>query len=287
MDRIVKCGLFDGLARVAFIDVTDMVNEEIRIHSLSPLATAALGRCMTLGAYICANLKSQKDVFSVTVNGGGPLGPIVIAGGGNVLRGYVTNPDVELPLREDGHLDVGGGVGTNGFITVIKDLGLKDPYVGRCELATGEIAEDFVKYLYVSEGIRSSAAFGVRVNKDGCIAAGGIVVEALPGITDDMITILDDVMSNFSNVSAMLEKQSVEDIYSFYFSHLNAEVYATEELKLRCNCSAERIESLILGLGKEECEDILEKQGSIEAMCHFCEKRYRYGREEVKALWDR
>lgn len=287
MDRILKCGLFDGFARVALIDITDMVNEEIRIHSLSPLACAALGRCMTMGAYIGANLKSADDAFSVTVNGGGPLGSVVIAGGGGAIRGYVDNPSVELPLKGDGHLDVGGGVGRDGFLTVVKDLGLKEPYVGRSELVNGEIAEDFVKYLLVSEGIRSAAAFGVKVNSDGCLTAGGIVAEALPGITDGMLTVLEDVMSNFANVSDVMAEKSVEEIYGFYFSHLNAELYASDRVELKCGCSRERIENLIRGLGRRECEEILAERGSIEAVCHFCEKKYVYEKKEADKLWDK
>ncbi|MBO5304973.1 MAG: Hsp33 family molecular chaperone HslO, partial [Clostridia bacterium] len=136
--NVIKKGLiFDGKARVAVIDLKDIVNEEIKIHNLSPLSTAALGRAMTAGAYISNNLKSESATFSMTINGGGELGSIVVAGnGGNCIRGYVTNPDLELPLKENGHLDVGKGVGTDGFITVIKDFGLKEPYVGRCKLVT-------------------------------------------------------------------------------------------------------------------------------------------------------
>lgn len=284
MNRIIKTGIFGGYARVSFIDVTDIVNEEIKIHGLSPLAAAALGRAMTAGAYIGANLKSESDAFSLTISGDGALGQIVVAGTENTVRGFVTNPDVELPLKADGHLDVGGGVG-KGYISVIKDLGLKDPYVGRCELVSGEIAEDFVKYLFVSEGIKSAAAFGVKVNKDGCITAGGIVCEALPGITEDMLVILEDVMTNFKNVSDVMAEKSLEEIYDFYFSHLDGEIYAENEIELKCSCSKERIENMIRGMGKAECDEILAEMGKIEAVCHFCEKRYVYTEEDTEKLW--
>lgn len=287
MNKIIKTGLFGGFARAAFIDVTEMVNEEIKIHSLSPLATAALGRSLAMGAYVCANLKSPSDTFSITVNGGGPLGSIVIAGGDHTLRGYVDNASVDLPARPDGHLDVGQGVGREGFLTVIKNLGLKEPYVGRSELVSGEIAEDFAKYLLVSEGIKNAAAFGVKVDKNGCLAAGGIVVEALPGINEDMLFILEDVTSNFTNVSDLIEEKGIDGIYDFYFSHLDAEVYAEEELFLKCNCSQEKIDGMIKGLGKKECEEILAERGSIEAVCHFCEKKYLYGKEELDKLWEK
>ncbi len=286
MGRIVKCGLFDGFARLALVDITDIVNEEIDIHGLSPLSCAALGRSMIMGAYIGNNLKSQENTYSITVNGGGPLGSIVIAGGYGHIRGYVTDPDVELPLKENGHLDVGGGVGTDGYISVVKDLGLKEPYVGRTELVSGEIAEDFTKYLLVSEGIRSACAFGVKVNAEGCMTACGLVLEALPGITEDMLIILEDIMTNFVNLSDLTAEKSIEEVFDFYFSHLNAEIYATEEVKLQCNCSYERIVGLIKGLGKKECEEIIAEQGSIEAVCHFCEKKYAFFEEDIDKLWE-
>ncbi|MBR1746749.1 MAG: Hsp33 family molecular chaperone HslO [Clostridia bacterium] len=284
MGKIIKTGIFNGFARVTFIDVTDVVNEEIKIHDLSPLCAAALGRTLSAGAYIGANLKAASDTFSLTVTGDGPIGGVVVAGGPGNIRGYVNESRVDLPPRADGHLDVGGGIG-KGYLTVVKDLGLKDPYVGRCELVTGEIAEDFAKYLLVSEGVRSAVALGVRVNADGCIAAGGIIAEALPGITEDMLVILEDVMTNFGSVTDVLQEKSIEEIYDFYFSHLDGEIYATEKVDLVCNCSEERIVNLIKSLGKKECDEIIAEQGKIEAVCHFCEKRYAFGKEEVDALW--
>ena len=186
MGKIIKTGIFNGFARVTFIDVTDVVNEEIKIHDLSPLCAAALGRTLAAGAYIGANLKAKDDAFSLTFSGDGPIGSVVVAGTPGYIRGYVDNPAVELPTRIDGHLNVGAGVG-KGYLTVVKDLGLKEPYVGRCELVTGEIAEDFAKYLLISEGVRSAVALGVQVTKDGCVAAGGIIAEALPGMTEDRL----------------------------------------------------------------------------------------------------
>lgn len=286
MNVIKKGVVFGGKARVAVIDVKDIVNEEIKIHDLSPLAAAALGRSLTAGAYISNNLKDEGATFSVTINGGGPLGAIVIAGnGGNTVRGYVTNGQVELPLKANGHLDVGKGVGTDGYITVIKDFGLKEPYVGRCQLVSGEIAEDFTQYLFTSEGVKSAVALGVRMDGTGCIGAGGVIVEALPGLSDDEIFMIEDIMTNFTEVSDILSRMSAEEIFDFYFSHLDAEGYAAEEIRLQCNCGEEKIRNTLIGLGRKECEEILAEVGKIEIVCHFCEKRYVYGKEEVDKLW--
>lgn len=287
MGRMMKCGLFDGYARLALIDLTDIVNEEIKIHDLSPLATAALGRSMLAGAYVGNNLKSDDNTYSITINGGGPLGTIVVAGGYGNIRGCVTCNNVSLPLKQNGHLDVGGGVGKDGYISVIKDLGLKYPYVGRSELISGEIAVDFTKYLLISEGIRSAVAFGVKVNKDGCVTACGIIAEALPGITEDMLVMLEDVMKNFAELSDITEKKSIEEVYDFYFSHLNATVYETEEIVLKCNCSDEKMKNIVKCLGKSECEQIIAEQGKVEAACQFCEKKYVFYRKDVDKLWEK
>lgn len=288
MGKIVKGIIFGGKARVAVIDIKDIVNEEIALHNMSPLAAAALGRAMTAGAYISNNLKSAGATFSVTINGNGPLGGIVVAGNGeNVIRGYVGNPDIELPLNSNSHLDVGGAVGTDGYITVIKDLGLKDPYVGRCQLISGEIAEDFTKYLYSSEGIRSAVALGVRVDKAGCVSAGGVIVEALPDIEEPMLFMLEDIMTNFVNVSEVLAEKSAEEIFDFYFGHLNSEVFPVEEVMLRCTCSEERTKKTLRALGKKECEEILEEVGKVEMVCPFCDTKYNFSREEIERLWDK
>lgn len=288
-DTIVKGIVFGGKARVTVIDITGIVNELISIHNLGPLAAAALGRSMTAGAYISTNLKSSRDTFSLSINGQGPLEGVTVAGeGGNFIRGYAGNPNIELPLKENGHLDVSGAVGTDGFITVIKSMGLKEPYTGRCGLVSGEIAEDFASYLYLSEGVRAGVALGVKVDSSGCVGAGGVIVEALPDFTDgNKLYMLEDVMSNFANVSEVLEKSSPEEIFEFYFSHLDALRLPEEKVYLRCNCSYSRIENMVRALGKEEAEDILTELGKIEAVCHFCNKKYVLEREDVAVLWEK
>lgn len=286
MGEIRKGIIFDGKARVAIIDIKDLVNEEIKIHDLSPLAAAALGRSMCCGVYLSNNLKNSTSTFSMTINGDGPLGSICVAGnGGNEIRGSISNPHVELPLKENGHLDVGKAVGRTGSITVIKDMGLKEPYVGRTNLVTGEIAEDFAQYLYTSEGIRSAVSLGVKVDKTGCIAAGGIIIEALPDLGENETFMLEDIMTNFVNVSDLFMTKTTHDIFDFYFSHLNAEEYSPEKVTIKCACSKEKVENTLKSLGKNELYNILREKNEIEVFCHFCEKKYRYGKEEVDKFW--
>ena len=286
MDRIIKATIFDKKARVTLISNTEAVNEAIKLHKLSPLATAALGRALSMGSYVGTNLKGKDNTFSITIKGDGPIGSIVVAGdSNNNVRGFVFNSNVDLPLKENGKLDVGGAVG-KGTITVIKDLGLKKPYNGTCELKTGEIAEDFAFYLLKSEGIKSAVSFGVKVNKDGAAASGGIVVEALPGINDDMLYILEDIMMNFSNISTLLYEKEIEDIFDFYFGHLNSEILSCDKLYLKCNCSEERIKNMIKGLGKDEAMSIIKEQSKIEVCCQFCSKKYLYNKEDIENLWE-
>lgn len=286
-DMLIKGLIFGGNARVTIINITDIVNKEIKIHSLSPLSTACLGRSMVVGAYISTNLKNASNSFSININGGGELGSIVVAGtGGNFIRGYVENPSMDLPLKENGHLDVGKAVGTNGFMTVIKDFGLKEPYIGRTELVTGEIGEDFAKYLVVSEGIKNAVAVGVKVDKNGCVGAGGVFVEALPSLQlDEQIFMLEDIMTNFESVSDIMAKMTVEEIFDFYFGHLDAEKFECEKITLRCSCSDKKIDGIITGLGKKEADSIINEMGKIEVKCQFCNKDYIYTKEDVEKLW--
>ncbi len=287
MDRILTGTIFGGYARVAIITIKDAVNEEIKIHNLSPLSAAALGRTMTAGAYIGANLKNKDDSYSLSIKGDGVIGGVIVAGkGDNTLHGYVVNPAADLPLKQNGHLDVGMGIG-KGKMTVLKDLGLKEPYSGQIELVSGEIAEDFACYLNKSEGINSAVALGVLVDKTGCIGAGGIICEALPGIDENMLFMLEDIAGQFTNVSKLLSEKIPEEIFDFYFGHLDAEVFPSKELKVKCSCSERKIKNVLLGLGKKECDDILSEQGKIEINCRFCEKKYLYTKEKIEALWQK
>jgi len=226
--------------------------------------------------------------FSITINGGGPIGNIVVAGnGGNFIRGFVANPHTNLPLKSDGHLDVGKGVGKDGFLTLIQDYGLKEPYMGKVPLVSGEIAEDFAQYIYKSDGVKNAVALGALMKKNGCVGAGGVIVELLPQAEDDAIFMIEDVMKNFTHISSVIEKMGAEKLFDFYFGHLNAEKFAPEDVVLRCNCSQSRIEDVIVGLGQKEAMDIVNKVGKIEIACQFCNKKYSYDKVEVQKLWQK
>lgn len=285
MDKIIKAVTFGGKARVSVMDITETVNKAIAVHGLSPLTSATLGRSLMIGAYISANLKGAREKFNVIIDGKGPIGKIYVAGdAGGKIKGYVENPVLDLPAK-NGKLDVGGAVGIDGDMLIIKDLGLKEPYIGRCELVSGEIAEDYATYLFKSEGIPSAVAFGVLTDKDGCKAAGGIVVEALPDADDNMIFILEDIMTNFNQISTLLTEETAEEIMDFYFGHLDTEIFPAEPIEWYCNCK-EKVKMAIRSLGIEEAKDIIKEQGEIEVKCDYCNTKYHFNNDDLDEIFN-
>lgn len=283
MDRYIKAVIFGGKARACVIDTTEAVNASVKLHNLSPLAAAALGRALTAGAYILSNLKNKTDRFNLIIDGKGPLGKIYVAGSGREIKGFLENPGLELPLK-DGKADVGGAVGKNGDIIVIKDMGLKEPYVGKCALTSGEIAEDFAGYLYKSEGILSAVALGVLNDKDGCKASGGIFVEAMPSADENVIFILEDIMTNFKSFSSLLAEKPAEEIMEFYFGHLDSTIFEPVGIELKCNCE-KGIKDIVRGLGKVEATDIIMEQGVLELRCDYCSKYYRFYEQDLNKIF--
>lgn len=286
MDKIIKAVLFGGKARVALIETTETVNKAIKVHDLTPLAAAALGRSLTVGAYIESNLKNETNKFNLIINGGGPIGKIYVTSDRvGTVKGLVENPQVDLPLRADGKLNVGGAVGTNGDMVVIKDLGLKEPYIGRSQLVSGEIAEDYNNYLFKSEGILNAVALGVLNDKEGCKAAGGIIIEAMPDADDNMIVILEDIMTNFGNISQLIAEKGIEEIGNYYFGHLDAEFFPEQTVRFKCDCW-HKIRKIVRGLGREEIEDIIKEQGMLEIKCDYCKKNYVYTEKDLDYLFE-
>lgn len=286
MDVIKRFMLFDKTILVSVISAHDLVDKAIKLHTLSRTASAGLGRSLIVGAYMSTELKDADQKLSITINGGGPLGKIVVLGDyGAKVRGYVENPEVELPLNALGKLDVGGGVGHDGYISVVKDLGLKEPYSGRCHIIDGEIANDFAYYFTVSEQQPSAVALGVLAGDNQCVSAGGIFVTALPGADDNAITVMEDIMTNFTRVSDLFKEMTPEEIIEKYFSHLD--VFSLPDIfpKYECNCSVERLERVVVSLGRDEAYDILRENGKIELTCQFCNKKYEFSKQDVDRLF--
>lgn len=286
MDIFKRFMIFDKTVLVSVIDARETVDKAIKIHSLSRTAAAALGRTLVVGAFMSEQLKDEAQKLSITVNGGGPLGRIVVLGDyGAKVRGYVENPRVELALNSAGKLDVGGAVGREGYISVIKDLGLKEPYSGRSPIIDGEIADDFAYYFTVSEQQPSSVALGVLAGDGECLAAGGIFVQIMPGCKDEWISEMEKTVANFTRVSALLKENTVDEIIEKYFS--SYDVFPLPDIRptYECTCSRSRIEQIVLSLGKDEAYDICRQNGFVELTCQFCNKKYKFTKKELDALF--
>ena len=190
-----------------------------------------------------------------------------------------------MPIRADGKIDVGGAVGTNGEITVIKDLGLKEPYTGKCKLVSGEIAEDFAYYFTASEQQPSAVALGVLVDKNGVKTAGGIFIQPMPGCNDMVITMLEDICTNFTHVSSVLDKMDVDEIIDYYFGHFDVKKLPSQTPKFKCDCNRELIERVIMTIGKKEAYDIISEDQKIEVGCQFCNKKYVFKKEDIDKIF--
>lgn len=281
---ILKTLIFGGEVSLAVCDTTALVREAIRRHHLSPVAAAALGRTMSATAYLCSWLKDEESSLSVTVAGDGAGGKICVAGDGALhLRGFAERPEVSLPPRADGKLDVGGFVGRCGTLTVIRDDGEGIPFVGTSELVSGEIAEDISAYFLTSEQRPTAVALGVKIAPDGdCIAAGGVFLQPLPGASEEAISRAEEAIAGFSRISSRIEEEGAERIVASFSPETDAE---RREIFFRCHCSRERISSVIASLGKQEAENIIREQGKISVYCHYCNTTYDFTGEEVAAIF--
>ncbi|KXZ20465.1 Hsp33 family molecular chaperone HslO [Bacillus nakamurai] len=287
MDYLIKAIAFDGKVRAYAARTTDMVNEAQRRHDTWPTASAALGRTMTASLMLGAMLKGE-DKLTVKVEGGGPIGAIVAdANAKGEVRAYVSNPHVHFDLNEQGKLDVRRAVGTDGTLSVVKDLGLREFFTGQVEIVSGELGDDFTYYLVSSEQVPSSVGVGVLVNPDNTIlAAGGFILQLLPGTDEETISTIEQRLSQIEPISKLIQKGlTPEEILEEVLGQ-KPEVLETMPVKFHCSCSKERFQTAILGLGKKEIQDMIEEDGKAEAVCHFCNENYLFTKEELEELRD-
>ena len=284
MGKIYKTLIFDNRISLAVLDTTDIVNEAIKIHGLSPVCAAALGRTLTATAFMTSGLKDENAKLSVTIDGGGLGGKIVTAGDGEGnVRGCIYNPHIDVPLKPNGKLDVSAVVGKNGYITVVKDLGLKDPYVGRCRLISGEIAEDFTAYYAYSEQQPTAMAIGVLIGKDGlCSGAGAVIVQPLPDCPDEDLVKAECLINCFDDISLKISDDGGKGVCEKYFSEY---AFTETETRYKCNCSQSYIDKVLISLGKNEFLDTVEKEGKVEVSCEFCNRKYVYKAEDADRLF--
>lgn len=270
------------------VDSTEIVREMERLHKTSAVTTAALGRLLTATSMMGIMLKSTQDSITVQIRGGGPAGRLLAVsdGTGNV-KGYVENPVVELPPRADGHLDVGAAVGRDGTLDVIRDLGLREPYIGQVPLVSGEIAEDITRYFAISEQVPTVCALGVLVNPDLSVqCAGGFIVQLLPGATEQEIDKLEQNIQALPSVTAMLaDGKTVQDMLEMALQGFQPEILDSYHVTYRCDCSRERVEKTLRSLGRKEVERLRDEDPVAEVDCQFCGKIYRVDLDELLQNW--
>ena len=278
MSKILRAIDSEGLVRVSFVDSRDMVEEARKIHNTSPVATAALGRTLTMTALIGSGMKEKEDTVSVFIKGDGPLGQIVTtANGDGVVRGYVANPRVHLPLKPNGKLDVGGAVG-KGSLSITMDLGLKEPYCGQVPLVTGEIAEDFTYYYAKSQQIPTAVSLGVLVDRDYTVKqAGGLFVQLMPGCDEETAELIEKNVTNLAPVTTMLEEGMSPDlIVTSVFAGLFFKYLEDDEYNYKCDCNRDKIEKALISLGEKELTDMINEDHGAEVTCRFCPKVYKF-----------
>ena len=289
MDKLVRAITADGMVKAVAVSTRDLTERARNIQTTLPVATAALGRTLAAASMMGNALKDPKASLTLQIKGGGPLGTVLAVSDseGNV-RGYVQDPHVDIPLRPDGKLDVGGAVGLDGNLVVIKDLGMKEPYVGSVALLGGEIAEDLAAYFVESEQIPTACALGVLVNRDQSVkVAGGYIIQLLPGASEDIITMVEGGVLAAGPVTALLEQNDdPEALLRTVLSDFDVEILETTPIEYRCYCSRERVERALISLGREELEGILAEQGGCELTCQFCDTIHTFTGEQLQQLID-
>lgn len=286
-DELKKYLAYNGKVRVECINSTNLVEEARKTHDLSPTVTAALGRLLTITEIFQSDLSEEDESITLQIKGDGPIGMLTAVGDGRgEVKGYVQNSKVELPLNQLGKLDVGGAVGKQGMIYVIKDIGLKDPYIGMTPIISGEIAEDFTNYFATSEQVPTVVALGVLVNKDGVKKAGGYRISAMPDASDEELLKIEENVKSADPISKMLDDNlSLDEIAKKVTADENLQILNEKYNPIyKCNCSREKFEKGLISIGKKELEDIIREDGKANTICQFCNKEYNFTKEDLENL---
>lgn len=286
MSKLVRCISDDGTLMIMAADTSDIVFEAQKIHSTSKVCTAAMGRLLTAAVMMGSMLKGDNDSLTLRINGNGPCGSVIaVCDSHGRAKSYISDGNVELPLNKKGKLDVGAAVGTDGSLTVIKDLGLSEPYVGQVPIVSGEIAEDITSYYATSEQTPTVCALGVLVNPDKTVAyAGGFMIQLLPTAADDTIDKVERCIKDIKSVTDMMkEGLTPEQICHTVLPEFNIEVLDEQEPVYECNCSREKVIRAIMSAGKDELLDMA-KDKETKVKCHFCNKEYTFTSDEIKKL---
>ena len=273
---------------ISAVETKDIINKAIKLHNLSPIAAAALGRALTMGALLGKELKNDTDYLTVTIDGGGPLGKITVCSDAlGHVKGYVDNPMLDTILREDGRMDVGKAVGSDGQLTVIKDIGMKQPYVGTSKLISGEIASDFAYYFATSEQQPCGVTLGVGLDNRRCKSAGGVFVQVMPNCPEELLFQLETIMYAMDEMSYQFDGSTAKEVINRFFGQFDPIFTESVEISYKCNCGKRKIDRVVKSLGKAEANSIVEEMGKVEVCCHFCGKKYAYDRAAIDKLFSK
>ena len=288
MDRILRATAADGFIKMSAVSAKDTVQRAKDIHKCTPTTAAALGRTLCAASMMGNLLKEDNGSLTIRINGGGPIGSVIaVSDSKGYVRGYVTNPAVDLPLRSDGKIDVGGAVGRDGMLTVSRDIGLTQPYVGSTELVSGEIAEDLTAYLLESEQVPSACGLGVLIDTDLSVkAAGGFIVQLMPGAPDEYIDVLEENIFMMDQLTTILSEDGLEAVFEQVLKGLPYHIVDEDEVGYRCYCSRERVGDAILGVGEGELESMINEGKDIDVSCQFCDTVYTFTPDDLRTLLD-
>ena len=283
-DEMIRGTLMDGQVRWMMCETTRMAQRAADIHHATPVCTAAMGRLMTATSMMGVMMKGENESVTVNIKGGGPMGTVVAVANHGDLKVCADDPQVELPLREDGKLNVGAAIGKDGYMTVIKDLGLREPYIGQIELVSGELGIDFANYYTVSEQSPSLVALGVLVAGDTVLKAGGLLIQPLPGCPDEVIDQIELRSPMFSDISREMTFAPKEELLEDWFRGMDLQILEREPLRYHCACSRYRMEKALISLGRRELQTIIDEDTGAELGCHFCHSKYAFTTDELKDL---
>ncbi|GLC28718.1 Hsp33 family molecular chaperone HslO [Clostridium omnivorum] len=289
-DKLIRATAHNGDIRIIAAITTDLVNEATKIHNCAPTAAAALGRLITAGSIMGAMLKSEEDVITIQMSGGGEAGTVVATSYSDArVKGYIGNPNVDLPLNSKGKLDVGGAIGINGSLLVIRDMGLKEPYVGQVPIQSGEIGDDLAYYFTASEQTPSAVGLGVLVEKDLSIkAAGGFIIQMMPGADELVADLLTYRLEEIPSITDLIVKgMSIEQIVDFIFEGMDYNIVGSMTPKFSCDCSRDKVERALISIGKKELDALYNEGKEEELKCHFCNKAYKFTNEEIGKLLEK
>ncbi len=286
MDRILRATAGNGYIKMSAVSARDTVQRAKEIHGCTPTTAAALGRTLCAASMLGNLLKEDDGSLTVRINGGGPIGSVIaVSDSMGRVRGYVTDPSVDLPLRSDGKLDVGGAVGRDGMITVSRDIGLREPYIGSTQLVSGEIAEDLTAYMLESEQIPAACGLGVLIDTDLSVkSAGGFIVQLMPGAPEEYIDLLEENIFMMDQLTTVLAEDGLEAVFEQVLKGLEHHMVGEDEIGYRCYCSRDRVGQALLGVGRDELQNMIAEGKPVEVSCQFCDTVYSFSPADMKIL---